>query len=47
MLAGGHDKIYPPEHEIFSRPSSPPAAESPKCRSGMCRAPAIFPGATA
>ena len=47
VLAGGHDRIYPPEHE---RPASPhcsiTAAPFPKCRSATCRAPATFHAAT-
>ncbi len=47
VLAGGHDRIYPPEHEdLLARYSTPAARRFPKCRSAMCRAPAIFHGAT-
>ena len=47
VLAGGHDKIYPPEHEdLLAAMLEPAARRFPKCRSATCRAPAIFPGAT-
>jgi DNA processing protein len=46
MLAGGHDRIYPPEHEDLLAAILHQALRFPKCRSAMCRAPAIFPGAT-
>ena len=47
VLAGGHDKIYPPEHEdLLAAIVGTGGLRFRKCRSGMCRAPAIFPGAT-
>ncbi len=48
VLAGGHDRIYPPEHgDLLAAAARTQAARSPKCRSAMCRAPATFPAATA
>ena len=48
VLAGGHDRIYPPEHEdLLAAHARPAAPRFPKCRSAMCRAPAIFRAATA
>ena len=47
VLAGGHDRIYPPEHEDLLPRCSNTAARFPKCRSATCRAPTIFPAATA
>src|SRR6266853_2216689 len=42
MLAGGHDKVYPPEHEeLLQRSLRPAGPRFPKCRSVTCRAPAI------
>ena len=47
VLAGGHDRIYPPEHEdLLAAIARHRAPRFPKCRSAMCRAPAIFRGAT-
>ena len=48
VLAGGHDRIYPPEHEdlLADDASMPAGLRFPKCRSGMCRGPGIFRGAT-
>ena len=48
VLAGGHDRIYPPEHRgaaggVDRRRR---VRQFPKCRSGTCRAPATFRGAT-
>ena len=48
VLAGGHDRIYPPEHEDSAgRAARTRRRRFPKCRSATCRAPAIFRGATA
>ena len=47
VLAGGHDRIYPPEHEdLLAALLDTWRRRFPKCRSAMCRAPAIFRGAT-
>ena len=47
VLAGGHDRIYPPEHEdLLAALLEQGRLRSPKCRSAMCRALAIFHGAT-
>ena len=47
MLAGGHDRIYPPEHEdLLASIITPAALQFRKCRSAMFRAPEIFHGAT-
>jgi hypothetical protein len=46
VLAGGHDRIYPPEHSELAAPSSRTARSSPKCRSAGNPALAIFPAAT-
>ena len=46
MLAGGHDRIYPPEHEDLLAALLETAARFRKCRSATSRAPAIFPAAT-
>ena len=47
VLAGGHDRIYPPEHDdLLAAILEHGRLRSPKCRSAMCRAPAIFPAAT-
>ena len=47
VLAGGHDRIYPPEHEdLLAAILEPRGLRFRKCRSAMCRAPAIFRGAT-
>ena len=47
VLAGGHDRIYPPEHEdLLAALLEHGRARSPKCRSATCRARAIFPAAT-
>jgi DNA processing protein len=47
VLAGGHDRIYPPEHEaLLAEIIETGGAATPKCRSATCRAPATFPGAT-
>src|SRR5512141_3192996 len=46
VLAGGHDSIRPSIRTCWRRWSAPAAPRFPRCRSGMCRAPAIFQGAT-
>jgi hypothetical protein len=46
VLAGGHDRIYPPEHEDLQASLLASGLRSPRCRLAMCRAPAIFHGAT-
>ena len=47
VLAGGHDRIYPPEHaELARRDPRRRRRWSPKCRSAGSRARAIFPAAT-
>ena len=46
VLAGGHDRVYPPEHAGCSMRSCLPAPRSPKCRSAGSRARAIFRAAT-
>ena len=47
VLAGGHDRIYPPEHEdLLAAIIAARGLRFPKCRSATCRAPAIFRGAT-
>lgn len=47
VLAGGHDRIYPPEHEdLLAALLDHGGAISPKCRSATYRAPAIFHAAT-
>ncbi len=48
VLAGGHDRIYPPEHEdLLGRASSTRRApRSPKCRPATSRGRATFRGAT-
>ena len=47
VLAGGHDRIYPPEHErLLAAILEPMAPRSRRCRSAMSRAPGIFPAAT-
>jgi len=48
VLAGGHDRIYPPEHEDCSPQfSTRRALRFPKCRSVTSRGHATFPAATA
>ena len=48
VLAGGHDRVYPPEHvDLLERDPGRAAPPSPKCRSAGSRAPATFPAATA
>ena len=43
VLAGGHDRIYPPEHEdLLAALLERMAARFPKCRSATCRGPATF-----
>ena len=47
VLAGGHDRIYPPEHDdLLAAIIDRGGARSPKCRSATSRARAIFPAAT-
>ena len=47
VLAGGHDRIYPAEHEDLLATLLEQAARFPKCRSATCRVPAIFRAVTA
>jgi len=46
VLAGGHDRIYPAEHEDLLEAMLQSVPRSRKCRSDMCRARGIFRGAT-
>ena len=46
VLAGGHERIYPPEHAPLVDSSSPKAPPSRKCRSPGSRARATSPAAT-
>ena len=47
VLAGGHNRIYPAEHEgLLDEHLSRPAPRFRKCRSAGSRARAIFPAAT-
>ena len=45
VLAGGHDRIYPPEHADLVDAILAEGRSSPKCRSAGSRARAIFPAA--
>ena len=47
VLAGGHDRIYPPEHEGLLARCWSTGLRYPKCPSAMCRGRAISRGATA
>jgi DNA processing protein len=46
VLAGGQDKIYPPQHESLLKDFCRLARRCPKCRSAGNRARMIFPAAT-
>ena len=47
VLAGGHDRIYPPEHEeLLAQLLDAGGLPFPRCRSVTCPAPAIFHAAT-
>ena len=46
VLAGGQDKIYPPQPKACSRTFCRRARRSPKCRSAGSLARMIFPAAT-
>ena len=46
VLAGGHDRIYPPEHADLLDAILPKARRSPKCRLAGSRGRAIFRAAT-